>query len=277
MSVNDFDIFQPEQAEEDYINQEDGLLYCGKCHTPKEKYFENGLEFGGIRKHPTLCRCAAQQRERREAEQQELHRKERIHQLRSEAFRDIPAAGWRFDAVKMTSQLELAQGFVEYWEEFRADGMGLLLFGDVGTGKSYAAGCIANALIEKGHSVRFVGLSDVVNQMQGIFGRDRDDYIATLLKPELLILDDLGAERSTSFGKEQVFDVINKRTLSGKPMIVTTNIPLHVMQSAADIQERRIYDRVLEVCTPVRFSGENFSKAGAAENRKKAAALLGRV
>ena len=59
-------------------------------------------------------------------------------------------------------------------------------------------------------------------------------------------------------------------------MIVTTNIPLHAMQSAADIQERRIYDRVLEVCTPVRFSGENFRKAGAAENRKKAAVLLGR-
>ena len=275
--MSDFDIFKPEQAEEDYVNPEDGLLYCGKCHTPKEKYFENGLEIAGIRKHPTLCRCAAQEQERREARQRDLQRQNRIQQLRMEAFRDFPAASWRFESVKLTHQLELAQGFVEHWDKFRSNGMGLLLFGDVGTGKSYAAGCIANALIEKGHSVRFVGLSDVVNRMQGVYGRDRDDYMESLLKPELLILDDLGSERNTSFGREQVFDVINKRTLSGKPLIVTTNIPLHVMQSAIDIQERRIYDRILEVCVPIRFDGENFRKAGAAENRKKTAALLGKA
>ena len=57
-------------------------------------------------------------------------------------------------------------------------------------------------------------------------------------------MDDLGAERNTSFGRERVFDVVNKRLLTGKPMIVTTNIPLSVMQKAADLDERRIYDRV---------------------------------
>ena len=71
---------------------------------------------------------------------------------------------------------------------------------------------------------------------------------------------DLGAERNTSFGRERVFDVVNKRLLTGKPMIVTTNIPLSVMQKAADLDERRIYDRVLEVCVPIQFNGENFRK-----------------
>ena len=277
MPVSDLEIFQTETAPEDYINPEDGLLYCGKCHTPKQKYFENGLSIGSIKTHPIPCRCAAEEQERREARQREALRRDQIRKLRMEAFQDFPAQDWRFEAVKPNHQLGLAQSFVDRWEEFQADGMGLLLFGDVGTGKSYAAGCIANALIDRCHSVRFVGLSDVVNRMQGVYGRERDDYIGTLLKPELLILDDLGAERSTSFGKEQVFDVINKRTLSGKPMIVTTNIPLHVMQSAGDIQERRIYDRILEVCTPIQFNGENYRKAGAAENRKKAAALLGQA
>ena len=49
-------------------------------------------------------------------------------------------------------------------------------------------------------------------------------------------------------------------------MIVTTNIPLSVMQKAADLDERRIYDRVLEVCVPIQFNGENFRKGNAAEN-----------
>ena len=195
--------------------------------------------------------------------------------LRSEAFRDIPAAGWRFENAKvMTPQLVKARRYSENWDAFRSEGTGLLLFGNVGTGKSYAAGCIANALIEKMVSVLFVGLSDVVNRMQGNFGADRDAYLKTLMRPELLILDDLGAERNTSFGKERVFDVVNKRLLTGKPMIVTTNIPLSVMQKAADLDERRIYDRVLEACVPIQFNGENFRKGNAAENVKRAAKIL---
>ena len=68
---------------------------------------------------------------------------------------------------------------------------GLLLFGNVGTGKTYAAGCIANALIDRMISVLYVGMSNVVNRMQGNFGADRDSYIKQLMRPDLLILDDL--------------------------------------------------------------------------------------
>ena len=189
-------------APEDYINPDDGLKYCGKCHTPKEAYFPEQYRKNGLDKHPIACKCAAEERARREAEQRELERLNRIAMLRSEAFRDIPAAGWRFEnAEVMTPQLAKARAYSENWDAFRQDGTGLLLFGNVGTGKSYAAGCIANALIERMVSVLFVGLSDVVNRMQGNFGADRDAYMKMLMRPELLILDDLGAERNTSFGK----------------------------------------------------------------------------
>ena len=129
-------------------------------------------------------------------------------------------------------------------------------------------------LIDRLESVLFVGMSDVVNRMQGSFGSDRDHYTKTLMRPDLLILDDLGAERNTSFDKEWVFDVVDKRLLTGKLMIVTTNIPLSVMKQAADLDERRIFDRILEVCVPIRFDGENFRKDNASANVKKAAKLL---
>ena len=90
-----------------------------------------------------------------------------------------------------------------------------------------------------------VGVSDEVNRMQGNFGADRGSYMTSLMRPELLILDNLGAERNTIFGKERVFDVINRRRLTGKPMIITTNIPIVTMQKAASLDERRIYDRIL--------------------------------
>ena len=110
--------------------------------------------------------------------------------------------------------------------------------------------------------------------MQGNFGTDRDHYMKSLMRPDLLILDDLGAERNTSFGKERVFDVVDKRLLTGKSMIVTTNIPLSVMKQAADLDDRRIFDRILEVCVPIRFDGENFRKGNASANIKKAAEML---
>lgn len=259
---------------EDYINRLSAYMASSGKHYANHyatiQYRKNGLD-----KHPIACKCAAEERARREAEQRELERLNRIAMLRSEAFRDIPAAGWRFEnAEVMTPQLAKARAYSENWDAFRQDGTGLLLFGNVGTGKSYAAGCIANALIERMVSVLFVGLSDVVNRMQGNFGADRDAYMKMLMRPELLILDDLGAERNTSFGRERVFDVVNKRLLTGKPMIVTTNIPLSVMQKAADLDERRIYDRVLEVCVPIQFNGENFRKGNAAENVKRAAKIL---
>ena len=168
-------------APDDYINPEDGLKYCGKCHTPKEAYFADNPPFCGIDRHPTECKCAAEKKQQREAERHEFERMSHISLLRSEAFRDISA---------------------------------------------------------------------------------------------LLILDDLGAERNTSYGKECVFDVVNRRLLSVKPMIITTNITLSAMQKATDLDDRRIYDRILEVCVPILFNGENFRKGNAAEHLKKAAELL---
>ena len=132
----------------------------------------------------------------------------------------------------------------------------------------------SNALIDRLESVLFVGMSDVVNRMQGNFGADRDHYMQSLMCPDLLVLDDLGAERNTSFSKECVFDVVDKRLLTGKPMIVTTNIQLSVMMQAADLDDRRIFDRILEVCVPIRFDGENFRKGNASSNIKKAAEML---
>ena len=266
----------PSQASGDYINPADGLKYCGKCRTPKEAFFPENLRRNGMDKHPALCKCAAKARAEKESEEKKEQHRRNVTMLQAEAFRDIPAALWRFDAVPvMTAQLSKVKRYVENWDSFKRDEIGLLLFGDVGTGKTYAAGCIANALIDKEVSVLMVGVSDMVNRMQGNFGTDRDSYMTSLMRPELLILDDLGAERNTSFGKERVFDVVDKRLLTGKPMIVTTNIPLSVMKQAVDLDDRRIYDRILEVCVPIMFDGDSFRKSTAADNLKTAARLLG--
>lgn len=267
--------YTADATDEDYVNPDDNLRYCGKCHTPKEAFFENGFSFNGVNKHPRECRCAAERRQAEEAKEKERKRQKCITALRMEAFRDIPATDWSFErAAVLTTPLQTVRNYADHWEEMQQNNIGLVLFGNVGTGKSYAAGCVANAVIDRMVSVGFIAVADIVNRMQGLWGDDRDRFMRSLMRSDLLILDDLGAERNTSYGKECVFDVINRRRLSGKPMIVTTNIPLKYMQQTTDMDERRIFDRILECCMPVQFDCQNFRQVNRQENMKKAIRLL---
>jgi len=106
--------------------------------------------------------------------------------------------------------------------------------------------------------------------------KDRNEYIARLCSFPLLILDDFGMERGTEYGLEQVYNVIDSRYRSGKPLIVTTNLTLEELQNPEDTAHARIYDRLTEMCTPVRITGENFRKARAREKMEQLKTLLNR-
>ena len=101
-------------APDDYINHADGLKYCGKCRTPKEAFYPTDLQAQGFTKHPVMCKCAAERREREEAEHREYERMSYKTMLRSEAFRDMSAAGWRFESAAVTTpQLAKAKGYAQ--------------------------------------------------------------------------------------------------------------------------------------------------------------------
>ena len=89
----------PNSAPDDYIDPSDGLKYCGKCHTPKEMFYPADLQNQGFHKHPVMCQGAAEKRDREEAERREYERMSYMTMLRSEAFRDMPAALWRFESA----------------------------------------------------------------------------------------------------------------------------------------------------------------------------------
>ena len=117
--------------------------------------------------------------------------------------------------------------------------------GDVGTGKSFFAGCIANALLEQGVPVLMTNFSRILNALSGLYSEEKNQYIDSLNQYSLLIIDDLGIERSTEFALEQVFNVIDSRYRSKLPLIVTTNMTLEELKNPQDLTRSRIYDRVL--------------------------------
>ena len=79
----------------------------------------------------------------------------------------------------------------------------------MGTGKSFFAGCIANALLDKGVPVLMTNFSRILNTLTGMYSDDRNQFIDSFNKYSLLIIDDLGIERSSEFALEQVFNVID--------------------------------------------------------------------
>ncbi len=72
---------------------------------------------------------------------------------------------------------------------------------------------------------------------------------------DLLILDDLGAERKSEFALQNVFNVEDRWWSSEKPMIVTTNLTPEEMEKRQDQAMERIYDRIFGRCTPVSVTG----------------------
>ena len=155
-------------------------------------------------------------------------------------------------------KMNIAKRYVKNWESVKENNCGLLLLGDVGTGKSYMAACIANALAEKYVTVRMTNCAGILNALQNT--QDRKTVFEELDKFDLLILDDLGSERMTAFGEEQVYNIINGRYECGKPLIITTNLSYEEMKNPVTLNAKRIFDRIFEMCTPVEIKGESVRK-----------------
>lgn len=230
----------------DYV--EDGLLFCGKCNTAKEyrtKFHGEEIIF------PVWCDCMrrADEEQRRQAEQ--LKRSVRAAELRRLSmidgkYSDCTFASAEFDGENSRA-LEICRRYAEKFPQMLEDNRGLLLFGGVGTGKTFAAACIANALMDRNYSAVMVSLVTLID--------GADELIRRMSEIDLLILDDLGAERSTDYGFERIYAVADARYRSEKPVIYTSNLPLETLKSCSDIRCARIYDRVLEQCYPVEFRG----------------------
>ena len=166
--------------------------------------------------------------------------------------------------------MDKAHAYVENWKEAYKSNIGLLLFGDVGTGKSFFAGCIANALLDRDVPVLMTNFPTILNRLTGMFSEDRADFIASFDEYDLLIIDDLGVERSTEYAMEQMFFVIDSRYRSRRPMIITTNLKLAELKNPPDLAHARIYDRILERCAPILFDEKNFREENAGATRQTA-------
>ena len=260
-----------ELAEDEYIDPSGGLIHCKKCGGQRQTVVPCFGKSGYFMPR-CICQCQREAEEQRKAAEERQRLMERIKRRKAQGLQDRYLYDYTFSNDNGQNPLmDKAHAYVENWKEAYKSNIGLLLFGDVGTGKSFFAGCIANALLDQDVPVLMTNFPSVLNRLTGMFSEDRAAFLSSLDDYSLLIIDDLGVERSTEYSMEQIFTVIDSRYRCRKPLIVTTNLKLEEIKNTPDLAHARIYDRILERCAPVLFAGKNFreEKAGATRSAAK--------
>lgn len=246
-------------AEPGDYSGEDGLLYCGKCRTRKE--FRHFVEFFNREMiEPVACDCQRAAYEAKAEERQRREQMERIAELRKAGVGDESYRRMMFaadDGGGDRNAASIACNFVQHWEAMREGNVGLLFSGEPGTGKTFFAACIANALIDKGVPAMIATVPSLATAMSADFEAKKPEILAQVKSVELLVLDDVGIERRTSYMAERLFEIVDTRCRAGKPLIVTTNLGLSEIQDQISnpLEYRRVFDRIMELCQPVVVQG----------------------
>ena len=251
----------------------DGLLYCHKCHTPKQIRIEF---MGEVRTPMCLCKCAAEEQERIAREVKEKEKQEEIRRMRQIGFPDQEMRDWTFanDDRANPRASDACRKYADLFDDFKKKGKGLMLYGGVGTGKTFLSACIANELINKGHPCLMTSFPRIVNNIQSPQG-DKQEYIDSLQHYELMVVDDLSAERNTDYMMEMIHNVIDSRYRAGLPIIVTTNLTAEELKNTSEIQRQRIFSRLFEMCIPIKVDGIDRRKQKLIDEYKAARVLLG--
>lgn len=219
-----------------YTVRDDGLAYCNNCGKPRQTRiaFEDGERIVCI-----SCECL-------EAKNSKVN-PERIEQLQ---LRGGVSPACTFDRAQPSKVMSKCKRYADRWDDIQEKGAGLLLWGGVGTGKTFAAHAIANELIKRDIPAYITSLSRILNS-----GFDKTDVLRRIRETPLVCFDDLGAERSSQYALEQVFMLVDERYMTQRPLIVTTNLTLDEIKHPKDIDRKRIYDRILQRCVPIHFDG----------------------
>lgn len=255
----------------DYIG-EDNLYYCGKCHTRKQTTI---VLFGEPRVVPCICKCRADELAAEDEARRKREHFDKVMRMRSVGFPEKAMQTWTF-ANDDGSNPKLSNAMRKYADNFQTfakDGKGLLLFGNVGTGKTFLASCVANALIDNGIPCLVTNFARIANEVQGMF-EGKQEYYDNLNRFPLLVIDDLSAERKTEYMQEIVFNVIDSRYRSGLPLIVTTNLTREELLHPSELAYERIFSRLFEMCTPIEVSGKDRRQKALREDIGKYKALL---
>ena len=165
--------------------------------------------------------------------------------------------------VERLSHKQLAKNAFDAGRQFVVNSMekaetdGLYINGPVGSGKTFLAGCIANALLDSGKEVLFIVVPDLLDELKATFDSQETselDLLDAARKIEYLILDDLGAHNYTEWVRNKIYSIINYRVNHLMPTVITSNISLEDLDH---LLGERTTSRIFQMCNPYLLTVDN--------------------
>lgn len=233
------------------------------------------LGLGDAKKHlPDYCPACWEDiqehsRRMRKAERQEASRIARqayieglLEQSRLGArYRDCTFQNWQEvqgagPAVKVCG--EFAQSYGEN------KGEGLILTGPTGCGKTHLAAAVVREWAEQGYAAVFQSVPELLARLRATYDKSSEDageaaIMDALADADLLVLDDVGAEKPSAWTEERLYLLIDRRYRDNKPTILTTNLDAAALEKALG---SRAMDRLLETCRIVRIQATSYRRRG---------------
>lgn len=147
------------------------------------------------------------------------------------------------DLQRFRDAVSICRNMIDHFETNKEN---LLLFGNVGVGKSFLSCCIAKELLDKGYSVLYFSSENLFHILkENDFGKDSKENLYTSLEDiyncDLVVIDDLGTELTNSYISAKLFSLINERILRNKSTIISTNLSLKDLR---ELYSERIFSRL---------------------------------
>jgi len=205
------------------------------------------------------CKCYKQKEIYLNYEQYNLSfilEKENFEQFRWDYYSDDPEENGISPLKNMREIYKKCIDFVEHFDEHNKN---LFFIGSPGLGKTFLCNSIAKDLLDKSKSVLYMTVPDLIDTMRKYkFDFDKEEnyahYLNEVYNCDLLIMDDLGTELSTQFSNQAIYNILNKRIVNMKKMIISTNL------NGVDFQNtysERIVSRIIGNFEACRFVGKD--------------------
>lgn len=144
---------------------------------------------------------------------------------------------------------------------------GLYVHGDMGIGKTYVMGAFCNLLAVHLKTCAFISMPQLLQDLKGYFNSDEDNGLNHLKEVEYLVLDDLGAETLSTWGRDEIlYNLLNERMLRKLPTYFTSVYDLkdlenhYLINKSRDemIKVKRLIDRISALSNDFELMGRRF-------------------
>lgn len=265
------------------------VIVCGVCGKPKECYPFISTVFGNSgkppkdkRKYPLgvpvkrACLCDCDVDRKRKAESEYRKRK-------ASAFRKMDCWGYTDEygtvqrnmameqtefcskdsagtlKTKSNKHIKACEKYISTLSQRLESGKGLFLCGKSGAGKTYAAICFANALMDRMFSVCFKEQWQITGFSQ--FDSGDKSEMAKLESISFLIIDDFNPDKLNDYGREVIFNLFDTRIKRKLPTVFTSNATENSIKNPHNAADKRIMDRIIQNCHIIEDSTNNYRRA----------------